>query len=63
MTVLGVVQGEVGPSSSPSRFRDGILNTLPAIVLLAMSFAMGVAMPDAIQSMVREAADYVGGGR
>ena len=62
-TVLGVVQGEAGPSSSPSRFRDGILNTLPALVLLAMSFGMGVAMPDAIQSMVREAADYVGGRR
>jgi hydrogenase-4 component F len=63
VTVLGVVQGEAGPSSSPSRFQDGILNTLPALVLLAMSFGMGVAMPDAIQSMVREAADYVGGRR
>jgi hydrogenase-4 component F len=63
VTVLGVVQGEAAPSSSPSRFRDGILNTLPALVLLAMSFGMGVAMPDAIQSMVREAADYVGGRR
>jgi hydrogenase-4 component F len=63
VTVLGVVQGEAGPSASPSRFRDGILNTLPALVLLAMSFGMGVAMPDAIQSMVREAADYVGGRR
>ena len=63
VTVLGVVQGEAGPSSSQSRFRDGILNTLPALVLLAMSLGMGVAMPDAIQSMVREAADYVGGRR
>jgi len=63
VTVLGVAQGEAGPSSSQSRFRDGILNTLPALVLLAMSFGMGVAMPDAIQSMVREAADYVGGRR
>jgi len=63
VTVLGVVQGEAGPSSSPSRFRDGVLNTLPVLVLLAMSFGLGVAMPDAIQSMVREAADYVGGRR
>jgi len=63
VTGLRVVQGEAGPSSSPSRFRDGVLNTLPGLVLLAMSFGMGVAMPDAIQSMVREAADYVGGRR
>jgi hydrogenase-4 component F len=63
VTVLGVVQGEAGPSSSPSRFRDGVLNTLPPLVLLAMSLGLGVAMPDAIQSMVREAADYVGGRR
>ena len=63
VTVLRVVQGEPGPTPSSSRFRDGMLNTLPALVLLALSLGMGVAMPEAIQSMVREAADYIEGRR
>jgi formate hydrogenlyase subunit 3/multisubunit Na+/H+ antiporter MnhD subunit len=58
-TVLGVVQGTPGTGSGTSPFRDGLLNTLPTIVLLAMSFGMGLALPEAIQGMVREAASYV----
>ena len=59
VTVLGVVQGAAGPT--PSRFRDSVLSVAPVLALLVASLGLGVAMPEAILSMVREAADYVGG--
>jgi hydrogenase-4 component F len=59
VTVLGVVQGPAAPT--PSRFRDSVLSVAPVLALLVVSLGLGVAMPGAILSMVREAADYVGG--
>lgn len=58
--VLGIVQGEVSPAGRDSRFRDGVLTVLPALILLAISLMMGIAMPSALQSLFRHAADYVG---
>jgi hydrogenase-4 component F len=63
VTVLGVVQGEVSVAGRETKFREGVLSVLPLLVLLAVSLLMGVAMPPAIQSLVREAAEYVGGNR
>jgi hydrogenase-4 component F len=64
-TVLGVVQGEVsaaGRETAPgSGFRDSLLMVAPLLLLVGISLVMGLAMPPAIQRLVREAAAYVGG--
>jgi hydrogenase-4 component F len=63
VTVLGVVQGEVSPAGLGTKRRDTLLTVLPLLVLVAISLVMGVAMPPAIQNLVRDAATYVGGER
>lgn len=63
VTVLGVVQGEVSPSGRETKFRDTALTIAPLLFLLLLSVVMGVAMPPPVQSLVREAAAFVGGSR
>jgi hydrogenase-4 component F len=58
VTVLGVVQGEA--PAAAAKHRDGLLTTVPIVVLLAASLVMGVAMPPAIRDLVRDAAAHVG---
>jgi hydrogenase-4 component F len=59
-TVLSVVQGRPSPAASQVRFREGWLVTLPPLLLLAASLAMGIAMPAALRGLVQEAASFVG---
>jgi len=64
VTVLGVVQGEVSAAGRrETKCREQPLIVVPLLVLIAISLLMGVAMPPAIQALVRDAADYVGGAR
>jgi len=63
VTVLGVVQGEVSPAGRATKRQDSLFTVLPLLVLVAISLVMGVAMPPAIQNLVRDAAEYVGGNR
>ncbi len=62
-TVLGVVQGKPSRPVVEARFREGLLVTLPPLVLLGASLVMGLAMPEAVRDLVQDAANYVGGGR
>ena len=64
VTVLGVVQGEVSAAGRrETQCRERPLIIVPLFVLVAVSLLMGVAMPPAVQSYVRDAAAYVGGTR
>ena len=60
-TVLGVVQGTPTRPLADARFREGLLVTIPPLVLLLASLVMGVAMPAWVRGLVQQAADYVGG--
>jgi hypothetical protein len=61
--VLCVVQGEAPVVGRATKFRETFLVIAPMLVLVALSLVMGVAMPPAIQDLVRDAAEYAGGGR
>jgi hydrogenase-4 component F len=60
-TVLGVVQGTPARPLADTRFREGLLVTLPPLGLLLASLVMGLAMPAWVRGLVQEAAAYVGG--
>ena len=61
VTVLGVVQGEAGPSRARRDSGTASSASRRCSCSWRCRSPLGVAMPEAIQSMVREAADYVGG--
>ena len=62
-TVLGMVQGEATAPGQEAEFREGRLTIVPIMILLAISLVMGLALPPALRDLVRDAGEYVGGGR
>jgi hydrogenase-4 component F len=61
-TVLAVVQGTPSRPLADARAREGLLVTLPPLVLIGASLVMGIAMPPAIRGLVEDAAAFIGGG-
>ncbi|MFI5198563.1 MAG: hydrogenase, partial [Thermoanaerobaculia bacterium] len=60
-TVLAVVQGPVSPAGETTDFRDSFWKTAPMLAALAMVVVMGVWIPDAVETLVREASKALEG--
>jgi hydrogenase-4 component F len=60
-TVLAVVQGPASASHGPHDSHEHRLITLPPLLLLLASLAMGLVMPGAVRQLIEAAASYVGG--
>jgi hydrogenase-4 component F len=58
-TVLAVTQGEPSPKASATRFRDGLRTGLPILALLGLVLLLGVYIPAPVETLLRDAANFL----
>lgn len=58
-TVLAVVQGPTPAAAPPTAYRDGVLTTAPAIVLMAVALLFGLSLPPPLEGMLGDAVRYL----
>jgi hydrogenase-4 component F len=61
-TVLSVVQGTPADSGQRNGFRDRFSTVAPVAAFLALALLLGVYIPPPLETLLREAAAYLGGG-
>ena len=59
-TVLAVVQGTPSKAVGDARRREGLLVTLPPLLLIGASLVMGLALPQSMRALVQDAATFIG---
>jgi hydrogenase-4 component F len=62
-TVLRVVQGTPSPQAAATTFQDRPQVVVPILVFLGLVLLLGVYLPPPLESMLREAAAFLEGGR
>lgn len=60
-TVLKVVQGRAPTELQARPYKDGFLTLAPIFVLMALVLLLGLWIPSPLESLVREAAAFIGG--
>ena len=58
-TILAVVQGRPSERSFSTKVRDDLSTTMPGVVLLGLVFLLGVYIPEPVESLVRDAAEFI----
>ena len=59
-TVVAMVQGLPSPAAGRSRYRDGLLTGAPPLLSLALVLMLGLHIPAPLESLLREAARFLG---
>lgn len=60
-TVLKVTQGRPPEDALTTAYRDGFLTAAPLVALMAITLFLGIAVPEPLAALLREAAALVGG--
>jgi hydrogenase-4 component F len=58
-TVLTVVQGEPSEHASATTFRDGLGTGAPILILMALVLLLGLYIPPPLESLLRDAAEFL----
>ena len=59
-TVVAMVQGLPSPAAERSSYQDGLLTGAPVVVFMAFVLLFGLHVPSPLESLLREAARFVG---
>jgi hydrogenase-4 component F len=59
-TVVAMVQGAPSPAAGRTSYRDGLLTGVPVLVSLALVLVLGLHIPLPLETLLREAAQFLG---
>jgi hydrogenase-4 component F len=62
-TVLAVVQGRPSEQTIPSNYRDTVRTGGPIVLFMVLVLLLGLYVPDPVQRLLREAAEFLEGKR